>query len=820
MKKRLFINLIASIVSFIVQLLISFLLNPYLVEKLGDASYGFIGLADNFVNYATILTVALNSMASRFISVEVNRNNIKKANEYYSSIFIADIILSVFVAIVSGFLIFQLQNIINIPSELNFDVKLTFMLVFINFMITILSTVFTVATFVKNRIDIASIRKVISNVLKVIVLLILFLNFQPKIYYIAIASIICSIYLLLTNIRITKKIASELRIKVKDFRMSAVKTIISSGIWNSINNFSRVLLIGLDLIIANLLIGPTEMGVLSISKTVPNAVESLLATIAGVFTPQFTILYSQGKKQELINEVKFSIKLLSLLMTVPLAGFIVFGESFYALWMPYKTNKEVFQLQILSILSVLPYILSAYIFTLSSLDTVTNKLKRPVIVSIIMSIATLITEIIIIQTTNLGIYAIAGVSSFYWILKVVIFNPINAAYNIKKKWTTFYPPFIKAILCMIIIMIFFGISNHFIAISTWNDLLLVALILGTIGYLINYVLLLNKDEKNKIISMIKNKIGVNKMEENKKVKMKKKIKNFVIIIIIIIIILLQFVYINKLKDKINILNTRIENLDKSENKDNKYAHFSMDDTIKIFKDLYRNENKYNSIFENDTLSYLKELHDTYGMVVSCYCWYEDNKFDLSMVPDKYRDEFKSNSNWLKFGFHAYDSNTKYTTDADTEKILEDYNKTVKELIRITGGNESIDNIIRLHYYAGTKENIDCIRDTSEGIKGLLTADEADRDSYYFDSNLSNYIYNTDRYVDNGLYFFNTDFRIENMKNVKEEIKLNENSSKSNTLIFFTHEWKLDNQSIKDHIKEFCEYITENNYVFDFPENRL
>ena len=88
MKKRLFINLTASIVSFFVQLAINFFLSPYLVEHLGDAAYGFIGLANNFVSYASILTVALNSMASRFISIEINRQNHKKANEYYSSIFI------------------------------------------------------------------------------------------------------------------------------------------------------------------------------------------------------------------------------------------------------------------------------------------------------------------------------------------------------------------------------------------------------------------------------------------------------------------------------------------------------------------------------------------------------------------------------------------------------------------------------------------------------------------------------------------------------------------------------------------------------------
>lgn len=242
MKNRLFINLIASILAFVIQMGINFFLSPYLVEKLGNEAYGFVSLANNFVSYASILTVALNSMASRFISVENNKGNYEKANEYYSSVFIADIILSIIIAIVSGIIIYNLENIINITPELENDVKLTFLLVFVNFIISILSTVFTVATFVKNRVDIASIRNIFSYIIRVIILLALFILFQPKIYYIAIASIICSLYLLIANMRITKKIASEFKIKISNFKISAIKTIILSGIWNSINNFSRVLL--------------------------------------------------------------------------------------------------------------------------------------------------------------------------------------------------------------------------------------------------------------------------------------------------------------------------------------------------------------------------------------------------------------------------------------------------------------------------------------------------------------------------------------------------------------------------------------------------
>ena len=56
--KQMSINIIASIVSFAVTVGINFFLTPYLVKEVGSDAYGFIGLANNFVQYATIVTTA------------------------------------------------------------------------------------------------------------------------------------------------------------------------------------------------------------------------------------------------------------------------------------------------------------------------------------------------------------------------------------------------------------------------------------------------------------------------------------------------------------------------------------------------------------------------------------------------------------------------------------------------------------------------------------------------------------------------------------------------------------------------------------------
>ena len=82
-KKATLINIFAALITLGVQMFISFWLSPFVVGKLGEEAYGFINLANNFVSYASLLSVAINSMACRFISVEYNSNHLKRSKSYF-----------------------------------------------------------------------------------------------------------------------------------------------------------------------------------------------------------------------------------------------------------------------------------------------------------------------------------------------------------------------------------------------------------------------------------------------------------------------------------------------------------------------------------------------------------------------------------------------------------------------------------------------------------------------------------------------------------------------------------------------------------------
>lgn len=247
-------------------------------------------------------------------------------------------------------------------------------------------------------------------------------------------------------------------------------------------------------------------------------------------------------------------------------------------------------------------------------------------------------------------------------------------------------------------------------------------------------------------------------------------------------------------------------------------NLSFDDTILIFEDI--SSKNYDSLFENATLAWYKDLHSKYGVTVSCFVYYEDGDFNLSDVTERYRDEFEKNSNWLRFGFHTVDKDTNYPT---RNNLVSDYEKTVQQLKRIVGSN-AIDNVIRLQNFQGTYAEISQLAKLEdEPIKGLLTADDM-RQSYYLSSKANSYIYAHDELYDEdtGLYFFSTDFRTEYVDNMGTKLKELQKdcwNNQTGDLVVFSHEWDLSMEN-KAKIEKICKYACDKGYRFEFFEDIL
>ena len=112
------LNLISSIIVFAIQLLVNFLLAPFILRSLGDEAYGLLTLANSLVSYGYILTMVINSVSGRFIAFEYHAGRVLLASKYYSSVLVINMIFSLLICLSSALFIYKIDAIINVSPEL------------------------------------------------------------------------------------------------------------------------------------------------------------------------------------------------------------------------------------------------------------------------------------------------------------------------------------------------------------------------------------------------------------------------------------------------------------------------------------------------------------------------------------------------------------------------------------------------------------------------------------------------------------------------------------------------------------------------------
>jgi O-antigen/teichoic acid export membrane protein len=498
-KKQFAINMLANITAFAIQFGINFFFTPYLIRTVGKEAYSFFPLANSFISYVSILTIALNSMASRFITIKIQQNDHEGANVYFNSVLMGNTILAGFMTIPSILTVVFIKHLLNVPPEIVSEVQILFGLILGGTLLSIVTSVFVVATFARNRLELESLRNAESNILRVALLIFLFHFFRPSISYIGFANLAVVIFMLIVNIRYTRILLPEIKINKKYFNTGAIKELLSSGVWNSINQLSLVLLTNLDLLICNILLGASITGEYALVKTIPLFIQSLVGMLVGVFVPEFVILYAKNKKSELLYSINRSIKLMAIIMTIPLGFLLVFGDAFFKLWVP---GQDVAKLFLLSNLTIIPLIITTSINTVYNVYTVTNKLKVPALVLLITGILNTLIILILLHTTNKGVIIIPLVSLVIGLSRNLLFTPIYAAKSLDVKWNIFYKAIFRGIICCLAVVSISLAVRYFIIPNGWISFLTAASAVGLLAFIANIFIALNKGELKIISDMV------------------------------------------------------------------------------------------------------------------------------------------------------------------------------------------------------------------------------------------------------------------------------------------------------------------------------
>lgn len=257
--------------------------------------------------------------------------------------------------------------------------------------------------------------------------------------------------------------------------------------------------------------------------------------------------------------------------------------------------------------------------------------------------------------------------------------------------------------------------------------------------------------------------------------------------------------------------------------------FSIDDNIFFLRDIARS--RYNSLFDCFYLKGLRDLNNKYGTKFVLNIYYSDGleytdkeEFLISDFPDKYKSEWKDNSDWLKLAFHAYSNlpDRPYQYASPT-KLISDLQK-VKEQIYRFAGEQTYSPPTVIHWGMVQPTALKVL--SEHGVKVLSgftpLADGRVDVNYLLDDVRSEYVVTHDVLMDfeNDIVFSNSDITCNNVP-IDAIVPLLEplvhNPYRAEIMDLFTHEqyfWPFYVRYVPDHFERLdkaIQFVTEHGY---------
>lgn len=197
-------------------------------------------------------------------------------------------------------------------------------------------------------------------------------------------------------------------------------------------------------------------------------------------------------------------------------------------------------------------------------------------------------------------------------------------------------------------------------------------------------------------------------------------------------------------------------------KSRKRYRYSIDDNIEFLHDLGSEPESFNSLFDHWYLRFWKSLNEKYGTKVHINTYYElsDQSWNTSLMPDKWRDEWEANSDWLHLSFHARQNLPhRIYKEATYDRMAQDYELVVGQIKRYAG-EAVLTNETTVHWAEAPLGACQALKD--RGIDLLIglfwVRDGQCTTKYYLDIPQAEYCHTRDAWQDTatGLTFVSCD----------------------------------------------------------------
>ncbi|KKH27271.1 lipopolysaccharide biosynthesis protein [Methanosarcina mazei] len=416
-------NLISNVTYFVLHIAIGLMLVPFFLDTLGTAAYGLIPLATSLTGYVTLIIDSLNTSISRFLTIDLQRADVKRANETFNTALFGTlgiILLLIPIALAAAW---YAPVFFNIGDQSKTDVFLLFALIFGSMLIRTWSSSFMVTLFAYNRLDLRNYVNCVYLFMQLIMVVTLFLYLGPSLVLVGLSYAVAAVATLVISFVLSKRTCPFLKISPASFVRSRLKEIGGMSSWVLINSVGLLLNTQVALIVVNKLFGEVAGTEYSLAAVWSTLLINIAALVTNLFTPMTYSYYAKQDREGLIHFTSMTIKVIGLFMALPISLVCIFSPQLLTIWV----GEEFAHLAPLVWICVAPVILQIMVSCISPITVAYNRVRSLVFLTLPMGFLNLILALLLPYIFNIGMYGVALAGLITLFLRYGVINPLFIA---------------------------------------------------------------------------------------------------------------------------------------------------------------------------------------------------------------------------------------------------------------------------------------------------------------------------------------------------------------------------------------------------------
>lgn len=494
-------NLYTNILALIANVLIGIYYTPFLVKSLGLAAYGVLPLALIINQYIGVATQTLTHSYTRFYSVAIQKGDFEEASKDISSSFVVVLLICLILIPIGLLIVFYADNLFTIPGNLIKSTQILFCFTVFSFLLSLFASLLNVTLYALNRLDLMNVLKIIRVVFKFFLVIVFFTTISIDVSYVGLSNLLAEFLVLLISIVLFFRFKpSKVKIQFKYFDKSILYSILGMSVWLFIQICGDTFLYRTDNLILNHYWGTVASGALGAISEIGNYVSVVVSVLGSLFGPLILIEYAKNNHEEvksLFLEQSTIVGCLSAILTGLIVGC---GKTILDVWL--SPGMSVYQWWLLMKMVVLPFYAAGGIMAFVYRSW--NRMKFPAIGTLTLGLLDVTILIILCEffkPSNPIIVLILGAA--FSISQCFILNAYSVSRIYKDCRSKFLPITIKIMSTFIICSLCGRIAITIIQVQNLVTLGITMVILAIILLAFVYLVILNKNEKNKLKSIIK-----------------------------------------------------------------------------------------------------------------------------------------------------------------------------------------------------------------------------------------------------------------------------------------------------------------------------